>query len=370
MATLRQFGTVLSGNRQYNHEFTPEARAAIVAAFLAGKTVAELTNIFGASAPQTITNIIDRAQARGTTQTAPRKLGFYKTSFRDERRLFFLSAKYPEYSYAQLATSAGLNISGKTVKRVLHRYGRNKWRKAKRILLTDDDARERREFCAYWLKDPAKIKQVTETLFTDECTVQNSPFNPGQFVTRLSTQRYERWAIEPTAHSGPRISQMVWGMIWLDGEEAGQSSLIFCKGDPDAEHQGVTSKSYQEVLEEGLLPLYNAGDLFMQDNARIHTSAAIREFLETRGIWTIKWPSHSPDLNPIEHVWKELKRQIHALEPNFAGLKDNKAHQAYARALIEDAWSNMPEGFVQKLIESVPKRLRACRKAGGWYTHY
>lgn len=95
MATLRQFGTVLSGNRQYNNEFTPEACAAIVAAFLAGKTVAELTNIFGASAPQTITNIIDRAQARGTTQTAPRKLGYYKTSFRDERRLFFLSAKYP-----------------------------------------------------------------------------------------------------------------------------------------------------------------------------------------------------------------------------------------------------------------------------------
>lgn len=121
-------------------------------------------------------------------------------------------------------------------------------------------------------------------------------------------------------------------------------------------------------MEECLLPLYCPGDLFMQDNARIHTSKAIKEFLETHGIWTIKWPSHSPDLNPIEHVWKELKRQIH-----FADLKDNISQQAYARDArewIQDAWDNMPEAFVVRFMESIPARLKACRKSGDWYTHY
>lgn len=37
---------------------------------------------------------------------------------------------------------------------------------------------------------------------------------------------------------------------------------------------------------------------------------------------------------------------------------------------IKEAWSNIPETFVLKLMESIPARLKACRKAGGWYTHY
>lgn len=56
------------------------------------------------------------------------------------------------------------------------------------------------------------------------------------------------------------------------------------------------------------------------------------------------------------------------LEPNFAAIKENKAHEAYAKTLIENAWSNMPEVFVRRLMESLPRRLRACRKAGGWYS--
>lgn len=159
-------------------------------------------------------------------------------------------------------------------------------------------------------------------------------------------------------------------MIWLDGGEEAKSSLGFCKGDPVAQHQGVSPKSYQAVLEEVLLPLYCSGDLFMQEKASIHTSSAIREFLEAHGIWAMKWPSHSPDLNPIEYVWKEVNLQIHLLESNLAALKDNIAHQAYARVLIQDAWDNIREGFVARLMESIPRRSKACRNPGGFYTHY
>lgn len=31
--------------------------------------------------------------------------------------------------------------------------------------------------------------------------------------------------------------------------------------------------------------------------------------------YVLEWQSHSPDLNPIEMLWKDLKRAVHARKP-------------------------------------------------------
>lgn len=73
---------------------------------------------------------------------------------------------------------------------------------------------------------------------------------------------------------------MVWGMIWLDG----RSELQIMERDLSSKRQGFTAWSYQEALEAGLLPHYEAGDIFQQDNAKIHTAKTTKEWLESRGI--------------------------------------------------------------------------------------
>lgn len=71
---------------------------------------------------------------------------------------------------------------------------------------------------------------------------------------------------------------------------------------------------FVEILKKTLLPFLRErlpeGHRFMMDNDPKHTSKLAKEFLETNGVNWWKTPAESPDLNPIENLWHELKEYI------------------------------------------------------------
>ena len=71
---------------------------------------------------------------------------------------------------------------------------------------------------------------------------------------------------------------------------------------------------YIEILRTTLLPFINSkfprGHYFMQDNDPKHVSRLAQDFFRNNNINWWKTPPESPDLNPIENLWHELKEHI------------------------------------------------------------
>ena len=160
-------------------------------------------------------------------------------------------------------------------------------------------------------------------------------------------------------------------MIWGGISQGGRTPLVIMTRDPTTNNKGYSSNSYIQTLKEGLLPIWPPeGGQFQQDNARIHTSKKTIKWLEEHQIDTIRWPPHSPDLNPIEHVWKAMKELLHKRYPNLYLLNDSEVNRSFLYGCLVEVWNEVAQEAIVNLIESLPRRLRAVIAARGWYTKY
>ncbi|GFW61685.1 transposable element Tcb2 transposase [Trichonephila clavipes] len=105
-------------------------------------------------------------------------------------------------------------------------------------------------------------------------------------------------------------------------------------------HGGTVSglRYRDEILDPYVHPYAAAiGNDFilMDDNARPHRARIVEEYLEDHGLERMEWSARSPDLNPIEHLWDYLGREVAALNPPPRSLHELK------QGLL-CVWSSLP----------------------------
>ena len=84
----------------------------------------------------------------------------------------------------------------------------------------------------------------------------------------------------------------------------------------------------------------------------------------------MEWPLYSPDLNPIEPVWSLLKRELFRRYPNLANWRRCNVDWIDFKAALIDSWNHLDQDTIDRLILSLPRRIKAVLVARSWYTKY
>lgn len=79
-------------------------------------------------------------------------------------------------------------------------------------------------------------------------------------------------------------------------------------------HRGaINGRVFLKFIRARLVPALHFGDVVVMDNLSTHKMTAVREAIEAAGARLVFLPTYSPEMNPIELWWADLKRLLRAL---------------------------------------------------------
>ena len=253
----------------------------------------------------------------------------------------------------------GVQMSLRNIQHILKRRGFKARRKVKTNFVRKDNQKKRFE----WAKRHRHLTAVDwrKWGFSDETRVNMWGSDGKSFY--WTDRPTELMPHQTEAHvQGDGGGVVFWGMITAEGPSYGNT---ITKG-------SVDSEVYAEILESSLLDTMKYYGLdkktfrFQQDNAKPHTSDSTKKWFRQHGFsveTVLDWPAQSPDLNPIEHVWHQLKRRLNKYPTRATTVFELEER-------IEAEWYKFTKKDCLKYIDSMPRRIKAVIRSKGGPTRF
>lgn len=304
-----------------------------------------------------ISRLLARHRHTGTVEDRPRSGRPRKTTPREDRYLNRQARLQPFSTAVQLRGMwpIGGRISVRTVVRRLHSFRLRARRPVKRPELT----RRHRQARLQWsrLHRHWNLRSWKRIHWSDESRFLLKPVDGRMRVWReRNTALNSNNVHGTTAYGGGGVT--VWGCFSND-----------CKLPLQVIDGTLNGQKYRDdILDSHVLPHFENHALadrpvFQDDNARPHRARIVRDFIEAESIETFPWPSMSPDMNLIEHVWDFIGRKINQRQPKCQNLNELRV------ALIAE-WQRFPQYRLRRLVRGMRRRVEHLYRKRGGYTRY
>ena len=310
--------------------------------------------------PTTISTIIKRWEEGHCYKRKKGSGRKKKLSAIAERYLLREILKNRRATLPQIVNMVPEKVSVSTIKRTLHSAGfRSRVAKVKPYL-SQKHLAGRLAFAKkhenWTLNDWKKV------LWTDEVSFEKGKNTRRIRVWRRILEEYLPQCLVPSFKSN-RSSVMIWGGI-MYGKKT--EMTFFEKYGPNERRMRTTGADYVKLVYDGPLKKFigrKRSIVLMEDGAPIHRCNVSKAWLAKKKIKTLDWPANSPDLNPIENLWRAMKIRVQERTLPHMTLDE-------FRIVIKDVWNEFGAADFDKYIETMPERIQAVLKAKGGSTKW
>uniref|UniRef100_A0A8C4TMR8 Transposase n=1 Tax=Erpetoichthys calabaricus TaxID=27687 RepID=A0A8C4TMR8_ERPCA len=335
-------------------ELSKDTRDQIVDLHKAGKGYGAIAKQLGENR-STVGAIVRKWKRLKTTVSLPRTGAPCKISPRGVSQMMRKVRNQPRTTREELVNDmkrAGTTVSKVTVGRTLCRHG-FKSRIARKVpLLKSSHVQARLKFANDHLDDPEEAWE--KVMWSDETKIELFGLNFTRRVWRKKKEELHLKNTIPTVKHG-RGNIMLWGCFSAKG-----TGRLHCI------KERMNGAMYCEILSNNFLPSVRSlkmgrGWVFQHDNDPKHTARITKEWLRKKHIKVLEWPSQSPDLNPIENLWRELKLRVAQRQPwKLTDLEE----------ICVEEWAKIPVAVCANLVKNYGKRLTSVIANKGFCTKY